>query len=554
MRLLLALCLATLAGFAAAQVPLPPIPTWMSIETDFNGTGLDVGDVDRNGWLDLAVSNGNDITASPNFVYLNQEGVLPTQASWVSADHRYSGHCQLADLDHDGYPELMVANYITAGWGPAQVQVYDNVDGVLAASPTWESPADFHTFRAAFGDPDQDGDLDLAVATGEAYNGYYEQNRIYFNQGGVLATAPGWTSTVADASYDIKFVDYDGDGDQDLACLGGGWTGRVRIYVNEGGVLGTTAGWTSAANDNGNSFDFADLDQDGRLDLVVGFNTQIGGSGRCAAFLTAGGALPTTPTWTSNFRGYGSAVVCCDLDRQNGPDIVAGGWWEPVRVYLNDGTGGFAGDPEWQTDEAWASVVENICFADLDEGRSRLETVEFAAGSRLLTLPHRHLQDLAEVTVGGSVLPATAWCASLRDGWVSLAQPAAGVVAVTYRVSDAPDLAISNWDQATFVFANLLPTAAPDTPPVAAITGLRAWPNPFNPSTEIVFALGADAAAARVDLYDVRGRRVETLHAGPLSAGAHRFVWQPRGLASGVYLYRGAAAGMVASGKVVLAK
>ena len=133
-------------------------------------------------------------------------------------------------------------------------------------------------------------------------------------------------------------------------------------------------------------------------------------------------------------------------------------------------------------------------------------------------------------------------------------QPAGGVVAVTYRVSAAPDLAISNWDQATFVFANLLPTAAPDTPPVAAITGLRAWPNPFNPSTEIVFALGADAAAARVDLYDVRGRRVETLHAGPLSAGAHRFVWQPRGLASGVYLYRVAAAGMVASGKVVLAK
>lgn len=116
--------------------------------------------------------------------------MLPVSASWTSTDLRYSGHCQLADLDHDGFPELMVANYAGAHMGPAQVQVYDNLDGVLETWPGWESPADLHSFRASFGDPDGDGDLDLAVATGEAYSSTRERDRIFFNEGAASPRRP----------------------------------------------------------------------------------------------------------------------------------------------------------------------------------------------------------------------------------------------------------------------------------------------------------------------------------------------------------------------------
>ncbi len=278
-RLLPILTVLVLATTASGQVLLPATPTWTSQETDLYGTGLDIGDVNGDGWLDLAVSNGNDILAAPNLVYLNAAGDLPTAASWVSSDQRFSGHCQLADVDGDGLPELMVANYITGGWGPAQVQLYANVGGALSTTPTWESPATFHSFRASFGDPDQDGDLDLAVATGEAYHNDLEPNLVFFNVDGVLQATPGWVSQVSDASYDAKFVDIDGDGDQDLAFLGGGSGGMASIYFNEGGVLATTPGWTTGGTDNGNTFDFDDLDADGRPDLLVGNNDQLGGSG-----------------------------------------------------------------------------------------------------------------------------------------------------------------------------------------------------------------------------------------------------------------------------------
>ena len=553
-RLVIACCLLAAAAAAAAQVPLPTAPTWMSAETTLFGTGLDVGDIDGDGWLDLAVSNGNDMLQAPNTAYFNTGGVLQTTAGWTSADARFSGHCELADIDGDGHPELMVANYIDAGWGPAQVQVYDNVDGVLQALPMWESPADIHTFRASFGDPDGDGDLDLAVATGEAYNGFLETNRVFFNHDGQLEATASWTSSYADASYDARFVDIDGDGDQDLAFLGGGAAGRVRIHTNEGGVLQPVAGWISATADNGNTFDFDDLDGDGYLDLCVGFNSQLGGSGRFAAFLTGGGTLPTSPTWTSDPVGYASAVLCGDMDGDGSVDLVTGGWWEPVRVYLNDGQGGLPAMADWQTAAAWESVVEHLALADLDEGRTRAEMALYEPGQRLLRLPHRHLQGIDAVTVAGQPLPVGQWCGGRRDGWVSLAADPAGEVAVHYRVSDGPDLAVSNWDDAVFVFGSLRPTAAVDTAPDAAPLRISARPNPFNPQTVLSLDIPVAADRATLRVYDLRGRLVDTLLDGALAAGAHAVPWRPRGLASGVYLYRLETGDRAVSGKVMLAK
>jgi len=82
-------------------------------------------------------------------------------------------------------------------------------------------------------------------------------------------------------------------------------------------------------------------------------------------------------------------------------------------------------------------------------------------------------------------------------------------------------------------------TAAGDTP--APLLGqVRAAPNPFNPRTEIRFAL-ARGAVVHIDLFDARGRRVDTLRPGTLAAGPHAVAWDGtdrdgRALATGIYL------------------
>lgn len=67
-------------------------------------------------------------------------------------------------------------------------------------------------------------------------------------------------------------------------------------------------------------------------------------------------------------------------------------------------------------------------------------------------------------------------------------------------------------------------------------------PNPFNPSTAVVFDLPRSAPVT-VQVFDLRGRLVATLHEGELPAGRHRVVWtgddrSGRQAATGVYVVR----------------
>jgi len=69
------------------------------------------------------------------------------------------------------------------------------------------------------------------------------------------------------------------------------------------------------------------------------------------------------------------------------------------------------------------------------------------------------------------------------------------------------------------------------------------WPNPFNPSTTVLFAVDS-AGPAHIAVYDLGGRIVRTLVDGHLDAGRHRIVWNGcgddgRSLGSGSYLLRG---------------
>jgi uncharacterized protein (DUF362 family) len=63
------------------------------------------------------------------------------------------------------------------------------------------------------------------------------------------------------------------------------------------------------------------------------------------------------------------------------------------------------------------------------------------------------------------------------------------------------------------------------------------FPNPFNPSTMIVFYMPHDEFVS-LTVYDITGRAVETLVEGQVPAGEHRLQWSADGLASGVYLCR----------------
>jgi len=92
-----------------------------------------------------------------------------------------------------------------------------------------------------------------------------------------------------------------------------------------------------------------------------------------------------------------------------------------------------------------------------------------------------------------------------------------------------------------------------DVPESLVPLHLTAAPTPFNPSTVLSFE-ATHASHAELSVYDMAGRLVVTLIEGPISSGYHSIPWQPRDVASGVYLARLVLGDRTATTRIVLAK
>jgi hypothetical protein len=285
----------------------PLVLDWQSAETDYSRS-VAWGDMDNDGDLDLAVGNAprqssGAIVAEANRVYENQNGVL-TLSSWSETPYDPTFSVAWGDMNNDGYLDLALGNY-----NNIQNKVYLNVAGTLSNTPVWSSNELSPTTSVAWGDMNNDGYLDLAVGNDKGHS-----NNVYLNQSGLLQTTPAWTSTKTDSTRSVAWGDVDGDGDLDLAVGnigfnyiyfndGGmlqtipGWVsadnqdtysvawGDVdgdgdldlaagdpveKVYLNQNGQLQTNPSWISGAGSIVRDLAWGDVDNDGDLDLANG--------------------------------------------------------------------------------------------------------------------------------------------------------------------------------------------------------------------------------------------------------------------------------------------
>jgi hypothetical protein len=251
-------------------IPLERRPSWISDDHQSVTTGSALADINNDGWLDFVVANGNDIERQGVAVYYNNgNGTLPTYPNWTSEDIDYNCHLSVGDINHDGWNDVAVS----VMWGPGgwfddgKVKVYLN-DGMgqLEPFPSWQSESTFQTFRCSLGDADGDGDLDLGVAVFSGSGS--RSNRIYYNVDGVLNPTPGWLSDEEEQCYDVVWGDVDNDGDLDLAFASSG--GLNRVYYNHDGEIETTASWSpSITYSRSLTASWGDINIDGWLDLLV---------------------------------------------------------------------------------------------------------------------------------------------------------------------------------------------------------------------------------------------------------------------------------------------
>jgi len=82
------------------------------------------------------------------------------------------------------------------------------------------------------------------------------------------------------------------------------------------------------------------------------------------------------------------------------------------------------------------------------------------------------------------------------------------------------------------------------------VNTIAATPNPFGASTTFNINL-AQNADVEISVYDVTGKKVETVKDEEMTAGSHSIVWTPETLAEGVYFVQMVIDGEVQTRKIV---
>ena len=234
-----------------------PGPDWSDIVTvPLSGcsdpSSFAWADYDDNGFLDLAVALPSGVT-----VYAGTEDGSPFPVLFSDLLTGGARDVAWADYDGDQWLDLAVAR------GTQGVLLYHHeLDGsLLEVDPALADGCDARSL--AWGDWDGDEDEDLAVGC------FGSPNLIYENTGSTLVLDPasgvGWESPVVSATTSLAWGDWDNDGDLDLAVGNDGE--RDRVYANKNGTLALR--WESTEELSTNAMAWGDKDGDGDLDLAV---------------------------------------------------------------------------------------------------------------------------------------------------------------------------------------------------------------------------------------------------------------------------------------------
>ncbi len=447
------------------------------------------GDLDNDGDIDLLAeqgSNGIDYFRNIGTPEV-PEYILEEQAIIAGIFSGDDGKI-LQDVDFDGDLDFIAGASLYENTGTAEAPEFEFADNNIL-SPF----ADEVEMHPAFADMDGDGDQDFFPYR-ESGNDHIIM--CFENIGN--AETPDWQlfsdSLMTIINYDYDFADMDDDGDLDLlTCYGNLYYENTGNAQNPHYEIGSVS-----FPGNGSFMEVMDLDFDGDYDVLTNYWGDIWfaentGTASAPEFVVGDSTyLDTTFSGGTSWANYHTLG---DFDSDGDYDVlvyVTIGWpygGETYYRYLhNTGT---AQNPEWEIfdyDYLGDLVLKWGTTCDLDND-GQLDIVA-------TTSDHRSLIYLA------------------GSGFLGLKSPS--------------DLNVSSF--------SLSPI----------------YPNPFNATAVIPFTLDR-AGEVELTIFDITGRSVRVQQAAPLqgwySAGMHEIVWDAGGCASGVYLVR-----LTADGKVSTAE
>ena len=248
-----------------------------SVSSDIAGSrSVTWVDYDNDGYVDLFRTAGRD---EPRRLYHNHhDGTFTriTQGAFLNSPGGYFG-VAWGDYNNDGLPDLFVPQADETRSLPSCLYHNDG-GGAFTRFGAGTLDGTFNSNGAAWGDYDNDGDLDLFVSCAWPPGDVTGRPNLFYRNDGAGRTFTSLTALPADdpendggASTGCKWGDYDNDGWLDL-FVANRFEQNNFLYHNNGDGTFTKVLDSIAVNDGGDSWAVAwgDYDNDGFLDLFVG--------------------------------------------------------------------------------------------------------------------------------------------------------------------------------------------------------------------------------------------------------------------------------------------
>lgn len=305
--------------------------------------GASWGDYDNDGDADLFVS----VDDTTNYLYRNDGGgsfteMLAADVGSIVQDDGSSSSATWGDPDNDGDLDLFVANRFEVNF-----LYQNNGDGTFTRITSGQIATDLIDSRSSsWVDYDQDGFLDLFVANKGGVN------YLYRGVGdGALTFSKITTGAIVndfERSGTATWGDYDNDGDVDLFVANDddGSAENNSLYRNENGLSFTKISAGAIVNDGGESesASWGDYDNDGDLDLFVA-NDGVNGDQDNFLYQNDGDGTFTKITASIVVNDAGDSEDCSWADYDNDGDLdlfVANNNGQNNFLYENTGGGVFS--------------------------------------------------------------------------------------------------------------------------------------------------------------------------------------------------------------------
>ncbi len=578
----------------------------------FTGGNIIWGDYNNDGFLDILFAGGPYPWNGFSTIYTNNgDGTFTlNQNSFLIKLSNGAG--AWVDVNNDGLLDIIISGYYQLLQRPETKVYINNGDGTF--SQTSNNITGVYYASIACADFDNNGTIDFVLSgldrdfipTSKLYsnlgNGQFEE--VSVNLVGVWQGSAAWGDFNNDGTLDLVIAGKD-DIDNNIS------KGVTKLYRNNGDGTFTEV-QTNIAGIFTGSVSWGDYNNDGLLDLLVTGDRKFELFGFEAAFTAIYENLGNETFEKADIQLPGminSTGIWADVNNDGNIDILLSGsnnasGIEPfTKLFLNDGSGNFAASEDSLEQLAlsvasWGDFNNNgkldLMLAGYDKDNQTYVTYLY---ENVSTTPNSRPSiptGLSEVISSDIV----------KLMWDEASDPETGTESITYnlRVGTSPGASDiysamsyqesglrsipsfgntnhnTSWQirgldpgdyywsvqavdngflasefaaEKTFTIES--PTSVNDGVTVSKFELRANYPNPFNPTTRIVYSIPTSEFVT-LGVYDVLGREVATLVNEEKSGGVYEIDFTASNLSSGIYIYKIKAGSFVESRKMMLMK